>query len=341
MTRKLQYAALLVCIALVSSACGSGTDESADEPETTLSDQPTVATTVAVVDDPEPAATVATTSPVRDAESTVFDFTPTPGISTWPDDHEYERLGVQVGSWPLDSRISAADLVLIVDVLSVSAPVVNSSTEEWWHVPRENQTVPDIDVSMPVTVRVVSIVKARTGEVEGRSEPALASSVRVANLPTTPEPGETLTISVPGGAVELRVPDSEWDAYTAEVESYNDSDGEERVPAGTSDDNPGSIVMAREPGFAISEGVRYVLIVDGMEVRNRDGSSYFSWRPTFTYELGQLEVDPSGAFLEPEGQIIDAGQFFDAVASASRLDAADTAIHYDLSQLEKALGLSD
>lgn len=349
MTTMKSTRVFVISAALLVAACSPGTAEVAGSAPVST---PAAASEI-----------VATTSGLAKQQlpsvPPIFDFTPGTGESTWPDGDRYEALGLRIGDWTLGEQIAAGDLVVVVDIISVGPAGVNSSKGAWWHVPHEGQDFPGMDIAQDVIVETVAVVKARVGEVPGRKQPAdprTASSNMIAVVPPPPEVGSRFTMSVPGGNVTLEIPDDQWDAAQQEAYGYwfdetftphdhgpdfvPDPNDEPEPTTWDNTPNPGTIKMAREPGMVVTEGHRYLLILNGQERRFLEGNAEFTWRPTFTFELTQLEVDADlGVFRTPEEKATTATELLEATEAAVDLERYPAITTFYLDSLRSLLGI--
>jgi hypothetical protein len=333
--------ATAVLLAACSGAAPSPEAHPTPSPDVQPGDQPVdLADAVAPESSPQPEPASADGSATR----SVFDFAAVSGASTWPEGDRYSELGgLRIDGWDLPLRIGQSDLVVIVDIVSVHDAKLNSSENTWWHTPVEADIMP-LEIRSRVVAEVVGLVKHREGNMPGRSIIPTAPSARAPDLPSPPEVGEKITLSINGGRVTLTVPDDQWDAYIAEVNFYQNQpvDGEHTIEpeeALFDDPNPGTLTYAREPGLAVVEGHRYLLFLDGMIIRTFEGGEEFVWRPTFTYDLAQLEIDSAlRAFRAPDGELVTVDQLLEAAEAAVEFDVAPTLAEYHLVSLAALLG---
>ena len=342
MRRLAPLLTVIVMTAPLLASCG-GQAAPALEPGPSATPSPVVRQSGQSVDPTgdQPVRTESAVEPEPAMES-IFDFVAGSGASTWPEAEEYEGIGGRIEGWHLAKRLGVADLVVIVDIISVDAATINSSGNTWWHVPHEDRDVPDIAISRQVVAEVVGLIKNREGNMPGRSIIPLASSARAPELPPPPNVGDQIAMSIPGGTVTLDIPDDQWAAYIAEVNSYSTNpENEPPDPTATIDEpNPGTVTLKREPGLAVEVGHRYLLILDGVNIRFLDGTAAFTWWPTFTFELSQFEVDgKTMTFRAPHGEVVTPAALLEAVEAAVGLDTAVAISAYRLDSLPSLLGL--
>ena len=324
----------------------SGQDSPVGRPAAASDETPDGAVQVVEVD---PAGDAEPVGGAEPAGGGIFDFVAGSGASTWPEGEEYSPLGgIRLGGWEdLARRVGVADFVVLVDIVSVDDTSINSSENAWWHYPIENRKLPAIDISRRVVVEIVALVKHRQGSYPDRPIDPIATINVAPDLPPPPNIGDQIAMSIPGGHVTLDIPDDAWAAYVTDRNSnlehdHPEDDHAQETPGPPfGEPNPGTITLAREPGLDLEEGRRYVLILDGMTLTSREGTTEFTWRPTFTFALSQLEVDAATqAFREPDGDVVTAAEFFEAAEAAVARESDPDMATYHIESLKALLGLA-
>jgi hypothetical protein len=202
---------------------------------------------------------------------------------------------------PISERFRTSDAVLVIDVVSVGEPHLNSADQTWWSPPHsEDATLVRPVVGIDVVVRVVGVLKLRARETSfalragapdltgiGSPHPALV-------VPAVPAVGGLGSIWVRGGLATVLVTAQQWQKYLDDWGIGPDHHGGLDDPTDGSGPVPAEFTMevGGQPGMHLAEGGRYVVFLKALEVPQLDGSVRLVWTGNYSTPRTQLLVDP-------------------------------------------------
>jgi hypothetical protein len=202
---------------------------------------------------------------------------------------------------PISDRFRTSDAVLVVDVVEVGEPHLNSTDENWWSPPHsEDATLVRPAVGIDVVVKVVGVLKLRARETSfglrpgapdltgaGTPHPALV-------VPAMPAVGELGSIWVQGGLATVLVTAEQWQKYLDDWGTGPDHHEGLDDPTDESGPIPAEFTMevGGQPGMHLAEGGRYVVFLRALDVPQLDGSVRQVWTGNYSTPRTQLLVDP-------------------------------------------------
>jgi hypothetical protein len=209
---------------------------------------------------------------------------------------------------PLSDRFATSDAVLVVDVLEIREPRLNSVDMNWWSPPHsEDPTLVRPRVGMDVRVTIVGVLKLRSGATTFALRPGSPDLSNVgsphpsATVPNQPAVGDMTGIWVQGGIAVVNVTSEEWQKYLSDWGGGADDDIHEGTPQ-ADQPIPAQFTMevGGQPGMDLGEGGRYIVFLRAFEVPQREGPVRHVWTADYSMPRTQLLVDPATTtFIEP------------------------------------------
>jgi len=232
-----------------------------------------------------------------------FDYTAELGASSFDIEQSYGNLRLLSGVPPtLTELIGYADAVVIIDVISIGEPHLNSADNLWWASPHNNdESFVQPRTGTKIQTEVVGVIKARSGPTSysahelalklsklGTPHPSLT-------VPSQLEAGQDLEIWIEGGIATVVVPAEEWNKYLrdwgeAAVAGHHNEDGEEVTSEVTEDF---TMEIGNTPTLDVSVGGRYLVFLRPWGYPTRDGIEHRVWSSGEPREFAQLLLNPS------------------------------------------------
>jgi hypothetical protein len=236
-------------------------------------------------------------------------------------------------------RFAVADAVIVIDVLKVDSPMLNSDSNDWWateHSDDQSQIVPQVGID--VEALVVGVLKLRTHTTTWGNRPnrpdveGVGTMHPAQSVPGNIDTGKTLMIWVEGGFAEVTVTRDEWVKYQTEFAPSTGHPGDEESPEGLPEDIPEVFtrLMGGAPGMDLTEGGRYIVFLRGWLVPQRDGSVLHVWTGTLATHQSQLLLDPeTRSFTSRNGDPLTTSGLLGGFDAALALDAEPEAYRSD------------
>jgi hypothetical protein len=236
---------------------------------------------------------------------------------------------------PISERFRTSDAVLVVDVVEVGKPLLNSTNANWWSPPHsEDATLVRPVVGIDVVVRVVGVLKSRARETSFAQRPGAPDLTGVGSphpalfVPAVPAVGELGSIWVQGGIATVRVTAEQWQRYLDDWGGAGDHEGTDGSPdAGEPIPSEFTMEVGGQPGMHLAEGGRYVVFLKAFDVPQLDGSVRQVWSANYSTPRTQLLVDPvTMMFVEQmTGLEVSVGELEAAMMTALEADAEPSA----------------
>ena len=236
---------------------------------------------------------------------------------------------------PLSDRFATSDAVLVVDVLEIGEPRLNSVGMNWWSPPHsEDPTLVRPRVGMDVRVRIVGVLKLRSGATTFALRPGSPDLSNVgtphpaATVPNRPAVGDIAEIWVQGGIAVVNVTSVEWQKYLSDWGEGGDDDNHEGTPQA---DQPipdqFTMEVGGQPGMNLGEGGRYIVFLRAFDVPQREGPVRHVWTADYSMPRTQLLIDPATmTFIEPVTETaLTVTELLDALLVARDSDLEPTA----------------
>ncbi|MEX0827299.1 MAG: hypothetical protein WD184_11170 [Acidimicrobiia bacterium] len=238
-----------------------------------------------------------------------FAYELTLGRRTADPGQEYFGTAMVTAEAPLADRFRTSDAVLVLDIVEVGEPRLNSTDDLWWSPPHsEDATLLRPAVGIDVVVRLVGVLKVRARDTSFALRPGTPDLSGIGTphparlVPSLPPIGEPGSIWVTGGVATVRVTAEEWQRYLSDWGSAGDGNDGVGGPADGGDPIPAEFTMevGGQPGMDLAEGGRYVVFLEAVEVPQKDGSVHHVWTGSYSTSRSQLLLDPvSSRFVEP------------------------------------------